>query len=191
MTVNEAKQIIRNTKLLKEHFATLMGERPSGSKWGGRMTQKILTHWIAKGNKVPPDRLGERAAPGCEYIYIDAEMLQKFFRKAECDIIRSDCFDREHVKVGLGDHGKELVYGKEAIEGNWRIRRADPRGAYSAWVILGDISSHLPESKGPVTGIYTLYPGPLTPALPKDWDGRVESLDLRKGYAVKREGDKK
>ena len=189
MKVKEAKQIIDNTKRLKEHFATLMGERPSGSKWGDRMTQKILTHWIAKGEKVSHSRLGERAVPGCEYIYVGAEMLHDSFPKAECDIIRSNCLSREQIRVRLGSHGKELVYGEAALRRNWRIRRPADK-AHNAWVILGDISSHLPESEGQVTGIYTLYPGPLTPALPKDWDGRVESLDLRKGYAVKREGDK-
>lgn len=172
-----ARDIIATTKDYNNgiHFYSLMGERPAGSQWGGKMTQDILLHWIMEGKRVPLWELdASLTASGCAYIRIIPALLRKTFPNAEANVIPSHCV-RGQIDVRDGAHGKELVCRE------WHRSAFINSDDNQAWIILGPLG----KEDNKEIGIHTLFPGPLTPPLPKDWDGDIKSLDLRKGYAVK------
>ena len=144
----ELEVLITNTKTVADgtHFASLLGERKAGSKWGGMWTEDDFYNrsWCefepAVGVKMS----------GCHYYKCD--ILQSF-PNATVGAIPLDDANRQGmlVKVAQGTHGAELQ--SESI---LEVKTDE------ATMIVGD--------EGGKQVIYTIHPGQPLASLPKGYD---------------------
>tara|TARA_R100000664_G_C2757778_1_gene146186 strand:+ start:429 stop:1016 length:588 start_codon:yes stop_codon:yes gene_type:complete len=124
---------------------------------------------------------GKEGRPMCYYYYLDAEGVAEMFPEAlECvassaDLDPSDIqsMTAQHLE-GTNTRTRELVSDK--------VLPSIPK---EACLIVGDASTVDNEMVPGAVMVWTVYPGRTFPPLPEDWDGKVESLDLSIGYAVK------
>lgn len=135
---------------MSDHFNSLLGERPAGSKWGGEMTEEILR-----------DLRWEETFPAQEVCFGTARyyyaVIDKVFPAAVDAAAPLKDIPTDVIRVQEGAHGKELV--ADGI---------DPVPTMIATLIVG-------EHQGSWV-VFTAHPGhPLAP-LPKDFDGDLSSL---------------
>jgi len=119
--------------------------------------------------------------PFCQYFRLDEEAMKHHFPFARQKMETSNSIDRDKIRASEAVHTDE--------ERGTRIHElvsdhVGERPCTEAWLIIGPASD---EDNNNIDGlmVWTMFPGELTPPLPKDWDGKLESLDLSKGYAVK------
>ena len=181
--------IIQTMLLNFQHFQTLFGERSSGSQWGMNMSPLVL-------QELPWAQLNRDAyvegihLPFCEYFALSLDNVKKYLPDATQDmmVLPQALAEGIDVQVGQGDHGLQLE-SKDIV----------PIPVEEAWMIAGPASLPKEGSGWEVNlslldwdleiesekMIWTAYPGSITAPLPKDWDGKVESLDKEINYAVK------
>ena len=155
------------------HFQTLLGERPTGSQWGLEMTEDILREF--RFYDITSLLSEEVTQPGC--FYLQADLMEHNPLPAlpfQHMTLLPDALDSNlPIRTQEGRHGLELVCDE---------LKGEPVNEVS--LIIGP---GMDEDKQPVDGlmIYTVYPGQFTAALPKDWDGNIDSLSKDLPYAVK------
>jgi hypothetical protein len=171
------------TRILNpNHYNSLLGERPSGSQWGFdiKLEDYLSLAWH-EVSYLHQDVL----VPGCIYLKASArpflDDLNKELPTQRIELL-SDLslkFIAASVKVQEGAHGLELV--SDQIE---------EQEVEEVSMILGkaEVQEGSPASMQPIDEtlmVWTAYPGRITCPLPQDWDGKLESLDTTKPYAIK------
>lgn len=141
--MEELLEIIKNTKEnAPGHFATLLGERKSGSKWGRGITEADILLFAEKAVEVTSDTDPSVKKNGCRYFRFDItslcpKALENYAPAGEL----------EHCYVMDGAHGPELVSDEVKV-------RPAKIGHFITGPLRDDPSVHI---------VYTLYPGRLSP----------------------------
>jgi hypothetical protein len=163
-------------KMHPGHFATLLGERPAGSKWGQEITRGDIIN--APWKRLPLDQTAAHVS-FCDYYRLDADDMREHFPQAKQCAFPSDhpMFEPGDIAARQGAHGWELFQPKAADFRMW--------AAKEAWLIVGPASRADGSSVPNRLMVWTLFPGPIMPPLPEGFDGDVGALDLSVGYAVK------
>jgi len=156
--------LIQTRNLNKKHFDTLIGERPFGSQWGKEMSKEDFENmdW----EQVPST--GKGMLPFC--MYFKASPPSTATQNCE----PSTTVAPEDIQRQVGAHGIELVSDK-----------VKARACTEAWLIVGPAEDENGVAVEEQFMVWTAFPGELMPPMPKEWDGKLESLDLAQGYAVK------
>ena len=161
-----------------DHFDSLFN-RERGSKWGRKL--KIADLVSGNWKKLPRSQYrGSVHLESCHYFYLNAEGVAEMFPDArECVASSADMDPKDMVSLtaqhmDTGTRVNELASDK--------IERKIPT---QACLIVGPASDQKGKTIHGEVMIWTLYPGQDFAPLPKDWDGKIESLALSMGYAVK------
>jgi len=187
------QSILEKTKQLNpQHYATLMGERTSGSRWGIEITAEILAS--AKWRKLARSEYQEGLhLPFCDYYVIDDEgdMRAAFPHAQQCMETFSEMAARAESYAVLGEQCP-VLHLVEAVKGDhgWELRatqshHVQTRHATTAWLIVGPAEDANDNTIEGEQMVWTIYPGEITARLPQDFDGDVSKLDSRVDYAVK------
>ena len=162
------KRFMETTKQANPgHFEGLLN-RTSGSQWlrGLAWGDILRAEWTLLDGSCRDDR----HMPQCSYYYAD-EWL------GSCNMELATFIPSNTIKAVKGAHGWELQ--SDAVKSSRTTE---------AWIIVGPVEAGegIEWKGGPDEGmIWTMFPGPLTRPLPRDFDGDVSTLDLTIGYAVK------
>lgn len=139
----ELIEIINNTKKnAPEHFATLLGERKSGSKWGRGITEGDILLFAEKAVDVTTGTDSAVREEGCRYFKFDITSLCP---KAVENYAPAG--ELEHCYVMDGAHGPELVSDEVKV-------RPAKIGHFITGPLREDLSIDI---------VYTVYPGRLSP----------------------------
>jgi hypothetical protein len=163
-------------RLAEAHYRTLFGQRKTGSKWGASVPRGpdwfLKRFWV----EVPAVDLPTGAAlPICRY-----------FRTVDMDVL-DGALESVAVLNELPEHLQKLVQLVKSPHGYDLVMPAGTalpqKPACEAWLVLG------PAGKNDETLIvWTAFPGRLAGGFDPDvtgFDGRIESVDFTRPYAVK------
>lgn len=160
--------------LNKKHFATLIGERQSGSTWGESLTAEKISNlpW----QQLPQEEyVAGVHLSFCSYFRLSDEAMAQYFPHARQRMELLGDVAVGSVNVVEGAHGLELV-----------STLVQPRACTTAWLIVGPAED---EAGREIEGqmVWTLYPGEITARLPKvlTIDTDPGTLDRTLPYAVK------
>lgn len=134
-------EAVRTTReLIPDHYATLLGERPAGSRWGRPFTaEDFALPWRA--TEPPRDTRVE----GCRYFVLDGQAFAEAFPEATVGAVPYGSLtaaQRAQVRLATGTHGPEL-----------RLPLGTVLAATEAWLIVG------PHDGRDV--VFTVHPGPV------------------------------
>lgn len=158
--------LVQTSNLNEKHYATLIGERPFGSKWGKEITRDELVSLPWQEVKAE----GPNMLPFCTYFR--ATLPEGYGAMQNAEPFTS--IPNEHIQVQEGAHGLELVSDL-----------VNERECSEAWLIVGPAQD---EKGNKIEGqymVWTAFPGELLSPLPKGFDGNIDSLDSQTDYAVK------
>ena len=152
MTNPIIKEAVAATKeAIPDHYATLLGERKFGSKWGRDFTEADFE--LPWEETDPPE---VTRMPGCRYFKLDGEAFASAFPDALLGAtllknLPADLIDK--VRIKEGDHGTELRIDLIDI-------CHDIEYPTEAWLIVG-------EDNGRQV-VFTAHPGPpMVPLSPE------------------------
>lgn len=182
---NLTTAVANTVKYNPAHLDSLFN-RERGSQFGRplKIEDLVSLKWkqLPRYEYKSPEHLdGKEGRPMCYYYYLDAEGVAEMFPEAlECvqssaDLDPSDIqpLTAQHLE-GTNTRTRELV-----------SHMVETRTPQEACLIVGPASNAKDEMIPGEVMVWTVYPGRTFPPLPEDWDGKLESLDLNVGYAVK------